>query len=187
MFLIVGLGNPGKQYDLTRHNVGFMAVDILSDRHNALWSFNSKFDAEIASCVIDHQKIILCKPSTFMNLSGKSVLAMMSFYKIAPGSMIVIHDDIDIDLGKVKYKIGGSNAGHRGLRSIDQSVGKEYHRVRIGVGRPEDDRMDVADFVLSRFKVSEQQIVLDNIESIVGNISLLMDGEIEEFKKALGV
>ena len=155
MKLIVGLGNPGTQYQKTRHNVGFIVVDEIF--HHGFFSENwqKKFNGLTVAGEIEGQKVLLLKPETFMNLSGQAVVAACSFFKIPPSDVIVIQDDIDLPLGKIRVKQGGSSAGHNGIKSIDAAIGPDYHRIRIGVGRPEGP-MDVADYVLSAF--SKEQL-----------------------------
>lgn len=162
MKLIVGLGNPGIQYQFTRHNVGFMVVDEIFCHHFSATEWQKKFNGLLAGGEINGQKVLLLKPETFMNLSGKSVLAASTFCKIAPADIIVIHDDIDLQTGKIKVKIGGSSAGHNGIKSIDSAIGIEYHRVRVGVGRP-TSQMDIADYVLSNFSKEELDTLKENV------------------------
>lgn len=165
MKLIVGLGNPGTQYENTRHNVGFKAVDHIGDRLNFIFS-NSKFNAEIASGQFAGEKYFLLKPTTYMNLSGQSVRAVMDYYKIPLDDICVIHDDLDLDLANVKVKRGGGHGGHNGLRSLDSHVGKDYLRIRIGIDRPAD-KDDVSNYVLRNF--SQQQLL--EIDEVLCNIT----------------
>lgn len=168
--LIVGLGNRGDNYQNTRHNIGFVAVDAISRLYNFTWSYKSKFNADIAvgECILG--KVILCKPMTFMNLSGLSVQSLVSFYKIPTESVIVIHDDIDLALAKIKHKIGGSSGGHNGIKSIDKSIGKNYHRLRIGIGRPHNLDYDISDYVLGKFTKEEEQLLVEPISQLVDKI-----------------
>lgn len=149
-FLIVGLGNPGAQYANTRHNVGFMAVDVLAG-DDVVWK--SEKNALTARVETDGRRLIFVKPQTFMNNSGLAVGGLMAFYKIPLENLVVIHDDMDIMVGHCREKIGGGSAGHNGIRSIDAVVGRDYRRIRIGVGHPRDFNlpMDPADWVLGRF------------------------------------
>ena len=150
-FLIVGLGNPGQRYQLNRHNVGFTIVDALSEAHN-FPDFNEKFNALVSQKDIDEiGRVILLKPQTFMNLSGKSVAAVCQFYKIPMDQVYVIHDDIDLQPGQIRMKKGGGHGGHNGLKSIDACSGQQYWRVRIGVGRPINPFEDVSSYVLGNF------------------------------------
>jgi PTH1 family peptidyl-tRNA hydrolase len=150
MWLVVGLGNPGSDYALTRHNIGFMAVDALAGPER----FTSKFHGESASRSIEGEKVILLKPMTFMNLSGKSVQAAMAFYKIPPEHIIVLHDELDLPLGKIRIKQGGGANGHNGLKDIDQMIGPNYWRIRLGIGHP-GMKEQVHSHVLSRFTADE--------------------------------
>ena len=182
MMLIVGLGNPGANYKNTRHNVGFIAVDLISNRYNFSWSSKSKLNADIAIGECDLRKIILCKPNIFMNLSGTAIQQISSFYKISLDKIIVIHDDVDIELGKIKYKVGGSAGGHNGLKSIDSLLGAAYHRIRIGVGRPEHINYDISDYVLGAFADNEVEVLTERLNVLTESLKLLLDKDIEGFK-----
>lgn len=181
--LLVGLGNPGTEYARTRHNVGFMAVDELVRRYS-FDSFKSKFKGQITTGTIDTNKVMLLKPETYMNLSGESVLRACTFYKIKPEDVIVFHDDMDLAIGKVKVKRGGSAGGHNGLKSIDSHIGQNYIRVRIGVGRPEH-KEDVVNWVLSKFNPSDKQTIDAVISKIADHISLLLEGNEQTFMNRL--
>jgi PTH1 family peptidyl-tRNA hydrolase len=149
--LVAGLGNPGPEYARTRHNVGFMAVDELARRHGG--SFRGKFSGELAEARIDGRRVALLKPQTFMNVSGRSVGAALRFFKLPPERLLVVHDEVDLELGRLQARAGGGLAGHNGLRSVGQELGtQEFLRLRVGVGRPErGDPRPVADWVLSPF------------------------------------
>ncbi len=153
--LIAGLGNPGREHAHDRHNAGWMAVDELARRHDG--SFRSKFSGQLAELRVGEAKLALLKPETYMNLSGGPVGAAARFFKVPPGALVVVHDDVDLEPGRLQVRLGGGLAGHNGLRSIAQTLGtQEFLRVRIGVGRPgRGDRRAVADFVLSRFEPEE--------------------------------
>ncbi|MCC8417925.1 MAG: aminoacyl-tRNA hydrolase [Rickettsia endosymbiont of Bryobia graminum] len=183
MILIIGLGNIGKEYQSTRHNIGFMTVDYIADSHQLFWNVKSKLRAEVVQGVIANSKILLAKPQIYMNLSGQSVSSLCSYYNIKSNNVIVIHDDIDLETGRIKYKVGGGSGGHNGLKSIDQHIGNNYQRIRIGVGKPM--RNDVSDYVLSSFKKDEVQVVGNSIEVINENINLLITGKSEEFKNKI--
>jgi PTH1 family peptidyl-tRNA hydrolase len=148
--LVAGLGNPGREYADTRHNVGFMVADELARRHSA--SFRSKFSGEVADLRIDG-RVALLKPQTFMNESGRSVGAAVRFFKVPPEALLVVHDEVDLEPGRLQARLGGGLAGHNGLRSVAQHLRTgDFLRLRVGVGRPErGDRRPVADFVLSPF------------------------------------
>jgi PTH1 family peptidyl-tRNA hydrolase len=165
MILIVGLGNPGLEYTHTRHNVGFMAVTAIASNLCTNFASNSKFKGNIASSTLSGEKILLLKPDTYMNLSGAAVQLVCSYYKINAAQVIVIHDDIDLALGDIRIKCGGGHAGHNGLKSIDSHIGKNYFRVRIGVGRPSHSE-DVAHYVLENFSKTEKVAIEEMIESI---------------------
>jgi peptidyl-tRNA hydrolase, PTH1 family len=153
--LVVGLGNPGREYARNRHNVGWMVVDELGRRHDA--SFRSKFDGRLAEVRIDGHKVALLKPETYMNDSGRSARAAMRFFKLEPDAVLVVHDDSDLELGRLQARRGGGLAGHNGLRSMAKHLGTpEFLRVRVGVGRPgRGDRRSLADWVLSDFEPHE--------------------------------
>ena len=157
-FLVVGLGNPGTEYSMTRHNVGFMAVDAMAG-NDVTWK--SEKNALTARVEIDGKKVILVKPQTFMNNSGVAVLQLMTFYKVPLENVVVIHDDMDITVGGCREKIGGGSAGHNGIRSIDAHVGRDYRRIRIGVGHPRDFDlpMNPADWVLGKFGPAQQELI----------------------------
>ncbi|WP_253300047.1 aminoacyl-tRNA hydrolase [Wolbachia endosymbiont of Chironomus riparius] len=170
MYLIVGLGNPGRRYEFTYHNLGFIIVDAIC-KHWSFQNFSKKDNYFISSGMIDNNRVLLLKPQSFMNNSGVCLIKVLSFYKIALDGVLVIHDDADLKLGKIKIKKGGSSAGHNGLKSIDNSIGNNYWRLRIGIGRPETNT-NLADYVLSKFEN------LDNItqlaEKIAQNIHFLL-------------
>lgn len=185
MHLLVGLGNPGTKYNNTRHNIGFIAADLLSDRYNFFWSTKSKFNADIAIGDTAFGKLVLCKPNTFMNLTGSSVASLAAFYKLLPKDIIVIHDDVDIPLGKVKYKIGGGHGGHNGLKSIDNNIGVNYHRIRIGIDRPDDPRYDISDYVLGKFTDDEKDIISITLHKLLDILPLLYKNDVDNFKKEI--
>jgi PTH1 family peptidyl-tRNA hydrolase len=180
MRLIVGLGNPGARHARNRHNVGFMVADALARRYG-FSAWRNRFRGEIAEGVIGDAKRLLLKPQTFMNASGESVLAAMSFYKIAPGDILVIHDELDLKPGKVRVKRGGGSAGHNGLRSIDALVGADYWRLRIGIGHP-GVRELVQPYVLHDFATEEVTEWVDPlIEAIAEMAPLLLRGDTAAF------
>ncbi len=155
--LIVGLGNPGSQYETTRHNAGFMVADVLADRIGAKFSSHKKSNSDIVTARLGDRSVIVAKPRTFMNLSGQPVAALARFYSVEPADIVVVHDELDIDFGAIRLKLGGGEGGHNGLRSITQHLGtKDYLRVRVGVGRP-PGRMDPASYVLKPFSSAEHK------------------------------
>ena len=153
--LVVGLGNPGREYAHNRHNAGFMVVDELAGRHGGSW--RSKFSGHVAEIRLEGHKLALLKPETYMNESGRSVAAAAQFFKVAPDAVLVVHDEGDFDLGRLELKFGGGLAGHNGLRSIAQHLRtQDFLRLRIGVGRPErGDRRPLADYVLADFEPAD--------------------------------
>jgi peptidyl-tRNA hydrolase, PTH1 family len=150
--LVVGLGNPGREYTRNRHNVGWMIVDELARRHGGSW--RSKFNGRLAEVRLDGHRVALLKPETYMNESGRSVGAAARFFKVEPDAILVVHDEGDFDLGRLQARRGGGLAGHNGLRSIAQSLGtQDFLRLRVGVGRPErGDPRSLADYVLANFE-----------------------------------
>jgi peptidyl-tRNA hydrolase, PTH1 family len=149
--LVAGLGNPGREYDRTRHNVGRMVADELARRHGGSW--RSKFSGRVAETRVNSHRIALLKPETYMNESGRSIAGAARFFKAPVESVLVVHDDVDLEEGRLQARLGGGLAGHNGLRSIARELGsKDFQRLRIGVGRPgRGDRRSVADFVLAPF------------------------------------
>ncbi|SEH66344.1 peptidyl-tRNA hydrolase [Mycolicibacterium rutilum] len=153
--LVVGLGNPGAQYATTRHNLGFLVADILADRMGSGFKVHKKSGAEVATGRLGGRAVVLAKPRTYMNESGRQVGPLAKFYSVAPADVVVIHDELDIDFGRIRLKSGGGVAGHNGLRSVGAALGSnDFQRVRIGIGRP-PGRMDGAKFVLSTFTSAE--------------------------------
>jgi PTH1 family peptidyl-tRNA hydrolase len=170
--LVVGLGNPGRQHARDRHNVGWMVVDELARRHGG--SFRSKFSGQLADVRVDGSKLALLKPETYMNVSGQSVAPAARFFKVDPEFVLVVHDEVDFEPGRLQARLGGGLAGHNGLRSIAKSLGtQEFSRLRVGVGRPgRGDRRDVADYVLAPFDAHEDADALvgraaDAVETLV--------------------
>lgn len=185
MFLIVGLGNPGIEYAETRHNVGFMTADALAGAYG-FGPFRQKFDGLVAEGRIGGEKICLLKPQTYMNLSGNSVVKAAHFYKILPQNIIVIHDDMDLPVGKIKAKLGGGAGGHNGLKSIDAAVTPGYNRIRIGVGHPQGGGEAVVNHVLSRFSKADAELLAADIEAVVQNIGLVIEKGVAAFSSRIG-
>lgn len=165
MLLLVGLGNPGNKYNNNRHNIGFMAVDEIAHRHN-FSAPKAKFQGILCEGRLGSEKAIILKPQTYMNLSGQSVGEAARFYKITPEDIYVFHDELDIPSAKIKFKTGGGHAGHNGLRSIDQHLGKDYHRIRLGIGHP-GSREQVTNHVLGDFTKTD----LDWLEPLLDAIA----------------
>lgn len=155
--LIVGLGNPGPQYETTRHNVGFMVADALAGRIGAKFSSHKKSNSDIVQARLAERSVIVAKPRTFMNLSGQPVAALARFFSVEPGCVVVVHDELDLDFGTIRLKLGGGEGGHNGLRSTTKHLStKDYLRVRVGIGRP-PGRMDPASYVLKPFSAAERK------------------------------
>lgn len=186
MFLVVGLGNPGKEYVNTRHNVGFMAADALAKEYG-FDSFREKFDGLIAEGKIGGEKVYLLKPLTYMNLSGNSVVKAANFYKILPQNVIVIHDDMDLPIGKIKAKIGGGSGGHNGIKSVDAAISANYNRIRIGIGHAQGGVKETCDFVLSQFSKAEIEGVSEVISTVVSTMEVLLKKGIAEYSSLLGM
>jgi len=182
MKLVVGLGNPGARYEVTRHNVGFLAVDRLIDRWKATGP-STQAKAEIFKATVGSEKTLLAKPQTFMNVSGVSVGELCTFYKIKPEDIIVIHDDLDLPAGSLRIKTGGGNGGHNGLKSIDQHLGNlglNYHRVRIGIGRPDHPEYDIADYVLENYSQAELNELDRLLDQVAEAIELCLKNQVKE-------
>ena len=175
MILLVGLGNPGPQYAQTRHNVGFMAIDALVSKGERVAAFRPRFEGQYAEFELCGTRVGLLKPETFMNLSGHSVRAATSFFKVDPAAVLVVHDELDIGFGELRLKLGGGDGGHRGLRSISSELSTpNYGRLRVGIGRPPlNFQGDVANFVLQAFALEEQnelQSVLASASEVVKSV-----------------
>jgi len=183
MQIIVGLGNPGGEYARHRHNVGFMAVDAIH-RREGFPPWRKRFRAEIAEGSLGGQKILLLKPQTYMNESGRAVGEAANFYKVDPGDILVVHDEVDLAPGKIRMKRGGGAAGHNGLRSIDAAIGDDYRRLRIGVGHPGVKEM-VPIHVLHDFAKSDRIWLDPLIEAIADNAALLVTGDDAGFANRL--
>ena len=165
MLLLVGLGNPGREYASHRHNVGFMAIDELARRAKAD-AFREKFSGEYAKGELLDEPLILLKPMTYMNESGRSVQAAMTFFKVPPKGVLVLHDELDLPFGDVRLKMGGGHAGHNGLRSIMAVAGPDFGRLRLGIGRPPPGfRGEIADYVLSGFDAVERATLPDVLKT----------------------
>lgn len=173
MWLIAGLGNPGAEYAKTRHNVGFMVIDKLAQRAGVS-SFSKQFKAEVARADLAGQPCVLVKPQTYMNLSGDSVQPAAAFFKVPAERVIVVHDDIDLELGQIKLKIGGGHGGHNGIRSIAGRMGPEFYRVRLGVGRPGGKGGKVVGHVLGPFSKQEQTDAEILVEEGADAVELLL-------------
>ena len=173
MQLIVGLGNPGKKYQYTRHNIGYMAIEnIISAQHN--YKIKNKFNSIIYEVIIDNNKIILVKPETYMNNSGDAVYQIANFYKINSKDIFVLHDELDIPFGKIRIKIGGGNAGHNGLKSITNKIDNNYTRVRLGIGHPGKKEM-VNGHVMGNFSRPEKDNLSQILNYLTNNVNEILN------------
>ncbi|MBI3275485.1 MAG: aminoacyl-tRNA hydrolase, partial [Methylocystis sp.] len=170
MLLFVGLGNPGRAYARNRHNIGFMAAEAIAARH-AFGPPRARFQGAAREGTIAGERVILLKPQTYMNESGRSVGEAARFYRLSLGEIVVLHDELDLDPGKCRVKVGGGDAGHNGLRSISAHIGADYKRVRLGIGRPADKAL-VHPYVLSDFANSEEPWVAALCSAIADNAAL---------------
>ena len=175
MLVLVGLGNPETKHSLNRHNVGFMAIDRIVKEYN-LGAYKNKFQSQIITKKINNKPIILTKPQTFMNLSGQSISNIINFYKLKTKNIVVIHDDLDLNIGNIKTKIGGSSGGHNGLKSIDSHIGQNYRRLRIGIGHPGDKNL-VNNYVLGNFSKQESNIINELINNITLKLDLIINNQ----------
>ena len=177
MKLIIGLGNPGKEYAYTRHNIGFMVVDMIAESFN-ISSFKEKFNAYIGEGKIGSEKILLVKPQTYMNASGESVVNIVRFYKVDLNDIVVIYDDLDLELGRLRIRNKGSAGGHNGMKSIIyQLQSDEFSRLRVGIGKPPHDAIN---HVLGKFKPEEQMAVTETVKKSVAAVELLLSEGIEK-------
>lgn len=183
IFLLIGLGNYGSQYDKTRHNIGFEVIDRIRSDYN-ISTEKLKFNGLISEIKISNNRLILVKPQTYMNNSGICARLILDYYKIPIANVMVFHDDIDLQVGKVKFKQGGGSAGHNGLKSLDNHIGSQYYRVRIGVGHP-GDRDLVSQYVLQKFSNDDFISCVTQIDRIINNIELFFDQKITLFQQAI--
>ncbi|MEA3383744.1 MAG: aminoacyl-tRNA hydrolase [Campylobacterota bacterium] len=177
MYLVAGLGNPGDKYSKTRHNVGFLVIDEITKNLQTTNITNNNFQ----SITQKNNSNIYSKPQTFMNASGESILPIVEYYDIENNNVIIVHDDLDLSFGTVKFKLGGGHGGHNGLRSIDSHIGNDYIRVRVGIGKPEDKK-DVANYVLSNFSKDEFTKLDNIIQHCIKAIAALQSLSLEEVR-----
>ena len=183
MLLLVGLGNPGSNYTNTRHNIGFKIIDAINT-HFKLSKQKPKFKGLLTTGNIDEKKIYAIKPLTFMNNSGTAIKELIDYFKIDAKDVFVFHDDMDIDFGKIKAKFGGTSAGHNGIESIDKFIGKDYSRVRIGIGKPKE-KIEVGDFVLQNFEEEELAGIEKISNHINESISILVEKKLDLFSSTV--
>lgn len=183
--LIVGLGNPGKEYEHTRHNAGFWLLDELAWQWKANFKDEKKFFGEVARVSQADSDIWLLKPMTFMNRSGQAVSALAQFYKIKPEEILVVHDELDIECGRIKFKLGGGNGGHNGLKDIQARLGTpNFYRLRLGIDHP-GDRNLVVGYVLNKPSAEQRQLIEDAVHKAVKGIPMLTAGEFEDAQRFL--
>ena len=179
MKLVVGLGNPGVKYEQTKHNVGFNALKVICESYN-INSFQDKFDGKISKTRILGQEVIFFMPMSFMNNSGIPVNRIVKFYKISLKNIFIIFDDLDLSIGRIKIKVGGSSAGHNGLKSINAYIENHYNKIKIGIGRPSCNNI-VASYVLSNFKANELVTIKEIYNFLSNNLSLILDDRKNKF------
>lgn len=183
--LIVGLGNPGKEYEATRHNAGFWLLDELAWQWKAVFKSEKKYFGEVARVSRETGDVWLLKPDTFMNLSGKAVAALAQFYKIQPEEILVVHDELDIPCGQVRFKLGGGNGGHNGLKDIQAKCGTpNFYRLRLGIDHP-GDRNLVVNYVLNRPSAAERELIDASIDKSLRVLPDIMAGKLEEAVRVL--
>jgi PTH1 family peptidyl-tRNA hydrolase len=175
MHLLVGLGNLGAQYEKNRHNIGFMAVDAIHARHG-FSPWRSRFSAQLSEGRIGTHKVLLAKPTTFMNLSGQAAGEIARFYKLEPGDVTAIHDELDLEPARTRIKVGGGHGGHNGLKSLDAHIGKDYRRIRLGIGHPGHKDL-VSGYVLRDFPKADEPWVEALCNEIARSIDLALDGK----------
>ena len=183
MLLLVGLGNPNPNNTNNRHNVGFLIIDEINKKYK-LSKQKPKFKGLLTTGNINDQKVYAIKPLTFMNSSGICIKELIEYFKIDVKDVFVFHDDMDIDLGKVKVKFGGSNAGHNGIESIDKNIGKNYSRIRIGIGRPQKNSTG-ADYVLDNFSNEEKDNMQEVTKNIIESLSILINKDLDLFSSKI--
>ncbi|MEV4126037.1 MULTISPECIES: aminoacyl-tRNA hydrolase [Nocardia] len=172
--LVVGLGNPGPEYERTRHNIGFLVADVLAQRVGGRFAVHKKSGADLLQARLDGRQVLIAKPRSFMNLSGRPVAALAKFFSVPPTEVIVVHDELDLPFGQVRLKRGGGEGGHNGLRSVSSALTtKDYLRTRIGIGRP-PGRQDPADYVLKPFSSVERKEVPVIVEQAADAVELLL-------------
>ena len=183
MILLVGLGNPTPDSDNNRHNIGFKIIDVIN-RKFRLSKQKPKFKGLLTTGNISDRKVYAIKPLTFMNNSGICIRELIEYFKIEPKDVIVFHDDLDVDFAKVKAKFGGSSAGHNGIESIDKFIGKDYSRIRVGIGKPEK-KIEISDFVLTNFTQDEKIELEKIIQNIIESLPILIDKKLDLFSSTV--
>lgn len=176
--VIVGLGNPGKEYDLTRHNVGFLCVDDFVAKTDGMegWILKKDLKCNISTGRLGESRVIVIKPTTFMNLSGEAVQSVLNFYKLTPDKVTVIHDELDVDFGHIRLRVGGSSAGHNGIKSVSEQIGEEYGRIRVGIGPKAPSRIKSEDYVLQAFSDDQNAQLPNLVQEVRAILSELIYG-----------
>lgn len=183
--LVVGLGNPGPEYERTRHNVGFLVADVLAERVGGRFAVHKKSGADLLQARLDGRQVLIAKPRSYMNLSGRPVAALAKFFSVPLDQVLVVHDELDLPFGTIKLKQGGGEGGHNGLRSISQALtSKDYVRTRIGIGRP-PGRQDPADYVLKPFAAPERKEVPVIVEQAADAVELVLKVGLEAAQNSL--
>jgi len=181
LYLIVGLGNPGREYAGTRHNAGFLLVEKLGQRWHADWKLQKKFSSSVAKVERDAQKVILAEPQTFMNASGEAVGALKNFYRLTPEKILIVVDDADLPLGEIRLRASGSSGGHHGLESIEQHLDtRNFPRLRIGIGRRDSDGRQITNYVLGQFSADERDTVQKVLARASEQVECWLSGGIEK-------
>jgi PTH1 family peptidyl-tRNA hydrolase len=181
VYLIAGLGNPGREYADTRHNCGFMVAARLAERAGAAWKSESKFQARVARRTWQSRSAVICQPTTFMNRSGEALQAVVGFYKIPLPQIVVVVDDADLPLGSIRMRPGGSSGGHHGLESIESHLGtREFARVRVGIGRKAEGQREITDYVLGRFEPAEKPLLDAILDRACDQIECWLEAGIKE-------
>jgi PTH1 family peptidyl-tRNA hydrolase len=183
MILLVGLGNPTTDSNDNRHNIGFKIIDAINQKFG-LSKQKPKFKGLLTTGNISNKKVYAIKPLTFMNNSGICIRELIEYFKMDAEDVIVFHDDLDVDFSKIKTKFGGSSAGHNGIESIDKFIGKDYSRVRVGIGKPEK-KIEVSDFVLTNFTEEEKIVIEKVIRSIIDSMPILIDKKLDLFSSTV--
>ena len=183
--VIAGLGNPGSKYRNTRHNIGYTLVDQLATKYDATWKYEARFEAEVAVIQYEERKLMLLKPQTFMNASGRSLATVLRYRKLPAESMLVIYDDLTLDLGRIKLSVNGSAGGHNGIADILTQVGTGFARFRVGIGAKPHKEMDLANYVLSKFLKDELSILADRSPIFLDQIHLILNEGIKSSMKTI--
>ncbi len=183
--LIVGLGNPGREYARTRHNAGFWFADALAEKHGGSFRTESKFRGELAQVRIENETLLVLKPATFMNSSGESVQALAAFHKLTPEQILVVHDELDLPIGAARLKAGGGHGGHNGLRSLHQHLGEAYLRLRLGVGHPGTKERVHGYLTDERTPAEEENLIQAGIKAALNVMPALVTGGIEKAMQLL--